>query len=473
MTGKLPVTAVILAAGEGTRMKSNRAKVLFPLCGRPMIEYVLDAAFELEPQRIVVVIGHKGDEVIEAVTDGWTRSKEENARKILEFSWQRQQKGTAHAVMAARDALAGLDGDVLILYGDTPLITGDILREFYEAHRRNKADLSLITTFRDDPGSYGRVVRDSAGKVVKIVEAKDLGPGQERIREVNSGIYLVRAEVLFNLLEKVRDDNAKHEYYLTDIVEIASAEGLFVSAFVFPDYEVLQGVNDRYALSEAESRLRLSIAKKLALSGVTVRDPASTYIDFGVTVGKDTVIEPFTFLRGATRIGEGCVIGPYTDIRDSSIGDNSIVWFSVVEASTIGNDVRVGPYSHIRPDSDVQDHVLIGNYAEVKNTKIGAYSKVHHHCYLGDSVIGKYVNVGAGAVTVNYDGICKHQTTIEDGAFVGCNANLIAPVRIGKDAYVAAGSTITSEVPDGALGIARERQTNKEGWVAKRKEKSR
>jgi len=467
---KSDLSVIVLAAGEGTRMKSNTPKVLFPICGRLMIEYVLDAAISLVPEKIILVVGHKGGQVSRAVSEGWAKIYKPKVK--FEFAWQREQRGTAHAVMCARDNLEGFDGDVLILYGDTPLITDKILKDFLKAHREKRSDLAVITTYPDDPDSYGRVIRDSHGHVKKITEARDLGPEQKDLPEINAGIYLVKARYLFDLLSKVKNNNAKGEFYLTDIVELAVNKNLRVAAFVSPHKEILQGVNDRHALSLAEIYMRRSILKKMALSGVTVRDPSTTYIDFGVAVGPNTVIEPFTVLRGRTRLGKDCVIGPGAEIIDSNIGDMSKVWFSVVEDSDIGSFVQVGPYSHIRPGSVIDSNVFIGNFAEVKNSKIGSGSKVHHHCYIGDSVIGQNVNIGAGTVTVNYDGIRKHQTIIEDGAFIGCNANLIAPVRISKNAYVAAGSTITCDVPEGALAIGREKQVNKEGWVFKRKQKS-
>lgn len=468
MSGNPGLSVVILAAGEGTRMKSTKPKVLFPLCGRPMIEYVLDAAMALKPDSIVVVVGHRGEQVIEAINQGW-RQDDQGSHNILRFAWQREQRGTAHAVNCARDAVDP-GNDVLVLCGDTPLVSPAMLQRFVQEHVREKADISIVTTEVDDPGSYGRIVRDHRGKVVRIVEASDASPETAGIREVNAGIYLARAATLFCLISDVRDENSKREFYLTDIIGLAVCRGLSVNAYCCKDEMLVHGINDRFALAQAEAYLRGRILRELMLSGVTVRDPESVYIDYGVRVGPDTVIEPFTFLRGKTVIGQGCVIGPGADITDSRIGDGSRIWFSVVEASEVGEHVQIGPFSHLRPGTTLAPDVLIGNFAELKNTSVGSGSKVHHHCYLGDSVIGERVNIGAGAVTVNYDGIRKHRTLIHDEAFIGCNANLIAPVAIGKGAYVAAGSTITSDVPDGALAIARERQTNKDGWVARRKE---
>ncbi|HHX11074.1 MAG TPA: bifunctional UDP-N-acetylglucosamine diphosphorylase/glucosamine-1-phosphate N-acetyltransferase GlmU [Firmicutes bacterium] len=462
------ISVVILAAGEGTRMKSSTPKVLFPICGRPMVDYVLDAASSVKPEAIVVVVGYQGEEVANRISEGWAKGSPMSGK--IRFAWQHERRGTGHAVACALEQIPGCN-DVMILYGDTPLITGDMLSRFVQSHLARKADLSLVTAVVDDPGEYGRIRRDEKGSMVGIVEAKDLLPGDRHIKEINAGIYIVGKRILAQLISKFDDNNAKREFYLTDIVEKAAQAGYVVSSFVCDDISLVEGVNDRYALSLAESRLRQGVLRKLCLEGVTIRDPRNTYVDPGVTIGPDTVIEPGTFLRGKTSIGRGCVIGPNTEVIDSQVGDKTSIRFSVVEESTIGENVAIGPFSHLRPNSIIEDHVSIGNFAEVKNSRIGRGTKVHHHSYLGDCQIGCQVNIGAGTVTVNYDGHKKHKTIVEDNAFIGCNANLIAPVRIGKDSYVAAGSTITQDVPDGALGIARERQANKEGWVAKRKQK--
>lgn len=473
MSRESQVSVIILAAGQGTRMKSDLSKVLFTICGRPMLHYVLDAASSLEPHLIAVVIGHQGREVQASVEEKWAAGRPSSAgRAELGFAWQKQRKGTAHAVMSAQPLFASeklLEGDTLILYGDVPLLSGEILKGFLEEHREEKADLSLMTFMAEDPGLYGRVIRDSSGAVAKIVEARDLQGHEKNVKEVNAGIYLVRSQLLFDLAGQVDNNNAKGEYYLTDIVGMAVERGLRICTHECLE-EAVQGINDRYALSTAEAVKRREILRELALSGVTVRDPDSVYVDYGVRVGEDCVLEPSTHLRGSTVIGPGCIIGPGTLVQDSEIGQGSAALFSVVERSRIGSHVTVGPYAHIRPDCVIGDGVLVGNFAEVKNTVIGKGSKVHHHCYLGDSTIGEGVNIGAGTVTVNYDGRHKHRTIMEDRAFIGCNANLIAPMRIGRGAYVAAGSTITSDVPDESLAIARERQITKEGWVRKKQQ---
>lgn len=459
------LSVVVLAAGEGTRMHGDMPKVLYSLCGRPMISYVLDAAQTLTPRKIVLVIGHKGEEVRQYIQSTWPR---QNAP--VDFCWQRQQKGTAHAVMCSKEALLVDDPDVLVLYGDTPLLNGQTLAAFARAHKEEGAHLSLVTTVLQDPSAYGRVVRDSQGNVSRIVEARDATPEERRIREVNAGIYLAKASLLFDLLSQVGNSNAKDEYYLTDIVSLAIVSGHRVFAFMCEDEGVVQGINDRWALAQAEETKRRAILEDLALSGVTVRDPSSTYVDSGVTVGPDTTLEPHTYLRGSTTIGPKCCIGPGTEIRNSKVGAGSRVWMSVVEDSVIEDGVQIGPFSHLRPNSLLKTGALVGNFAEVKNSVVGLGTKIHHHSYIGDTDLGQGVNIGAGTVTVNYDGKRKHRTTIEDGAFIGCNANLIAPVTIGKRSYVAAGSTITHDVPEDSLAIARERQVVKEGWVSKRSE---
>ncbi len=463
--------AVVLAAGEGTRMRSTNPKVLFTVCGRPMVDYVLDVVASLSPARTVVVIGHRGEDVQREIARTWNVDKSYSGELV--FAWQREQKGTGHAVMCAVKELEGLD-DVLILNGDTtPLFSPELLRDFAGFYRREAADLALISYVPDDPASYGRVLRSPSGYVERIVEARDLKPGETAAREVNSGIYLVKHDVLGTLLGEITDRNAKHEYYLTDAVEIASRKGLKVAGMVAPDPAQVLGINDRRELAEVESLKRRRILDDLMLRGVTVRDPSSTYVDWGVTVGQDTILEPHTYLRGSTAIGSSCKIGPGTEISNSKVGDGSTVWASVVEDSDIGKDVRIGPYSHLRPNTRLSDEVLIGNFAEVKNSVIGPRTKIHHHSYTGDTDMGAGVNIGAGTVTVNYDGTRKYRTVIEDGAFIGCNANLIAPVTVGKGAYVAAGSTINLEVPADSLAIARERQVNKEGWVSRRKQQGR
>ncbi len=468
MSGENQISVVVLAAGKGTRMKSDLSKVLFPICGRPMLHYVLDAAASVSPSMIAVVVGHQGEAVRQSVQTSWREGK----GCIVEFPLQEAQKGTAHAVMSAKSLFTQDNlrrGHTLILCGDVPLLSGTVLQDFTRQHLSRKAGLSLMTFEAEDPGMYGRIIRDSRGNVVRIVEARDLGDQDKDVKELNAGIYLVQTALLFDLIERVGNNNAKGEYYLTDIVEIAANQGVSILAYECLE-EMVQGINDRYALSVAERVKRREILKALALSGVTIGDPDRVYVDYGVKVGKDCRLEPSTHLRGQTVIHPGCIIGPETLIEDSEIGADSSVCFSVVERSKTGSRVKLGPYTHIRPGCVIGDGVSVGNYAEVKNSVVGAGSKIHHHSYIGDCSMGERVNIGAGTVTVNYDGRDKHRTVIGDDAFIGCNANLIAPVKVGKRAYVAAGSTITDDVPDESLALARERQVVKEGWARKKQQ---
>ncbi len=421
-----------------------------------MIHWVLDAAEGMSPDQIVVVVGHGGQEV----------AKEVSGRASV--VWQAEQKGTGHAVLTAKDAVGTSCRDVLILCGDTPLLEAPLLQELVKRHRASSNHLSFYSFTLDEPARYGRVVRSSGGSVERIAEYKDLSPSEREIREVNSGVYTARLPFLWELLEEVRDDNAAGEIYLTDIVAGARRKGLKVEAFVAPNAHPFLGVNDRTELAAVEAVARQKILRKLGLSGVTVVDPASTYVDYGVSVGPDTVIHPFSFLRGHTVIGAGCCIGPGTDIADSTVEDGATIRFSVVESSRIGPMVAVGPFSHIRPGTVLETGARVGNFAEVKNSRVGAGSKIPHHSYVGDATVGERVNLGAGTVIVNFDGKEKHHTVIGDRAFIGCNSNLVAPLTIGKGAYVAAGSTITEDVPEDSLAIARERQVVKEGWVKRR-----
>lgn len=450
------LSVVILAAGQGTRMKSSVPKVLHRIAGRPMIHWVLDAAEGLSPGRIVVVVGHGGHEV----------TKEVSGRASV--VWQAEQKGTGHAVLTARDAVGASCRDILILCGDTPLLETSVLQDLVTTHRARGNHLSFYSFMLDEPARYGRVVRSTDGSVERIAEYKDLTTVEREIKEVNSGVYVARLPFVWGLLEEVGDDNAAGEMYLTDIVALARKKGLKVEALVARDARCFLGVNDRTELAAAETVARHKILTELGLSGVTVVDPASTYVDYGVSVGPDTVIYPFTFLRGRTVIGAGCSIGPGTEVVDSTVEDGTTIRFSVVESSRIGPMVTVGPFSHIRPGTVLETGARVGNFAEVKNSRVGAGSKIPHHSYVGDATVGEGVNLGAGTVIVNFDGKQKHRTVIEDRAFIGCNSNLVAPVTIGKGAYVAAGSTITEDVPEDSLAIARERQVVKEGWVKRR-----
>ena len=449
-----PLHAVILAAGLGKRMRSNRAKVLHPVAGRPMVEHVVRAAEAAGVDRVVVVVGHQGEQVQALLGE-----------RVV-YARQEEPLGTGHAVLQAEAAVTGAQ-DVLVLYGDTPLLDGALLRQLVEAHRQSGAAATLLTVELDDPTGYGRIVRDAGGRVVRIVEEADATAAERAIREVNTGIACYRREPLFAALRRLTPANAQGEYYLVDVVEHLGREGYPVATVTAPDPQQVEGVNDREALARAEAILRQRIRRRWMAAGVTFIDPASAWVDDDVEIGRDTVIYPQTVIAAGSRIGEGCRIGPGAHITGSVLGNGVQVWYSVVEDSQLGDGCRVGPFSHLRPGCRIAPGVHIGNFAELKNAEVGEGTKVNHHSYLGDARVGAGVNIGAGTVTVNYDGARKHPTVIEDGAFIGCNANLVAPVRVGRGAYVAAGSTINQDVPADALAIARERQVNKEGWAAR------
>lgn len=449
--------AVILAAGKGTRMKSKLYKVLHPVMGRPMVQHVIGELQALDLKNIVTVVGFGAEQVSEVVGDA------------SEFVIQEEQLGTAHAVEEAKRILDGKQGTTIVVCGDTPLITKDTFQELFEHHETSGAKATILTAQAENPSGYGRVIRNKQNEVTKIVEHKDASAEELLVQEINTGTYCFDNEALFYALKQVSNDNAQGEYYLPDVIEILRNEKELVTAFMTPNFEETLGINDRVALAEAEDILKRRINKNHMQNGVTIIDSANTYIGPDVEIGQDTVIQPGTSITGRSVIGTDCEIGPHSEIIDSQIGNETTVHQSVIKNSKIGNDVSIGPFAHIRPESNVSNDVRIGNFVEVKKTNIDQGSKVSHLSYIGDANIGKDVNVGCGTVTVNYDGEQKYETTIEDKVFVGCNTNLIAPVKIGKGAYVAAGSTITEDVPEESLSIARTRQTNKEGYARQMK----
>lgn len=451
--------AIILAAGQGTRMKSKLYKVLHPVCGKPMVSHVIDQVSKIGADRIITVVGH-GAEKVKSELEG-----------RCEFVLQEEQLGTGHAVLQAKERLSKEKGHTLVVCGDTPLLTAETIQALVDKHIEENAKVTVLTAVTENPEGYGRVIRNDKGYVEKIVEHKDATPEERKVKEINTGTYCFDNESLFQALEKVTNENAQGEYYLPDVIEILKNEGQRVSAFCTEDFSETLGVNDRVALAEAEKIMRKRINEYHMKNGVTIIDPEHTYIDADVAIGQDTIIYPGTIVGGATKIGEDCVIGPNTEINNSHIGSGSTVRHSAIFDSHIGSGVQIGPFAHIRPQSEIHDHVRIGNFVEIKKSTIGNESKVSHLSYIGDAEVGKDVNIGCGSITVNYDGQNKFKTTIEDGAFIGCNSNLVAPVTIGKGAYVAAGSTITNEVPDGALSIARARQVNKLDYVKKLNEK--
>lgn len=432
-----PLAALVLAAGKGTRLKSSRPKVLHEVCGRPLLGYPVAAAESLRPSRLVVVVGPEADEVRGVFAER------------AEFAVQPEPRGTGHAVLACRPLLEGFSGDVLVLYGDTPLLRGSTLARMRALRRERSADLVLLSAPVDVPGI---VVRDARGRVTRIVEVPDASPEQLAIRERNTGVYLLDAELCWKLLARVGDDNAQGEVYLTDIVELAVRDGLGVEALELAGPEEALGVNTRAELIQAMELMRRRIANHWIEAGVTVVDPAATYIDADVEIGADTLIEPGCVIQGQSRIGARVHLKPHCTIESSQVGD----------------DVEMGPSAHLRPGCEIGAGSRIGNFVELKNSVLGRGVKADHLSYIGDADVGDRASFGCGSVVVNYDGQAKHRTRVGARAFIGCNVNLIAPVEVEADSYVAAGSTITTRVPEGALAVARARQKNIEGWVDRR-----
>ena len=448
---------VILAAGKGTRMKSALPKVLHKVCGKEMVRHVLDSAKAVGSKRNIVVVGFGADEVRKALNGA------------AEVVVQEEQLGTGHAVLQAEPPLRETQGTVMVLCGDTPLLTAGLLQKLYEEHQKAGAKATVLTAIMPDATGYGRVIRTAEGDVEKIVEHKDATEDERKIREVNAGIYCFEKEALFSALAKVGCENAQGEYYLPDVLSILRGQGEKIWAVAADDYEETLGVNSRIQLAQAEKILRRRKNLELMESGVTLMDPDSTFVDTDVVVGRDTVIYPFTWLEGKTSVGERCTLGPSSRFTDVKIGDGVTAHFVYAHECEIRSGVTMGPFVHIRPDSQIGKDVKIGNFVEVKNSNIGEGSKLPHLQYIGDCDMGAGVNMGCGTITVNYDGKQKFRTKIGDNAFVGCNSNLVAPVTIGDGAYVAAGSTITKDVPRDELAVARARQKNIPNWPDKRK----
>jgi bifunctional UDP-N-acetylglucosamine pyrophosphorylase / glucosamine-1-phosphate N-acetyltransferase len=449
--------AVILAAGESKRMRSNRAKVLHPLGGAPMLLYVVEAVEKIA-RPILVVVGRQADEV-----------KRLLAGRPVRTVIQPKQLGTAHAVLRTQTALAHVRAPVLILNGDTPLVTRAILERMIELHHQRDAHLTLLTARLSDPFGYGRIVRNSEGRIRRVVEESDATPYEKKIQEINTGIYLAEQAPMFELLKTVQPNNRQKEYYLTDLVEAAVKQGYRVESLEAADSQEVLGINTRIDLAQAEKILQGRTLKRFMLEGVTVLDPDTTWIDPQALIGRDTVIYPQVRVEGKTIIGEGCVIGSCVRLTDSQIEGGAVIRdFCVIHGSKIQSAASVGPFAHLRPGTVIKKGARIGNFVEVKMTELGPGSKANHLSYLGDAVIGRDVNIGAGTITCNYDGIKKSKTVIGDRVFVGSDTQFIAPVRIGREALIAAGSTITKDVPPRALAIARAEQANKPGWTEKR-----
>lgn len=447
--------SIILAAGEGKRMKSKLPKPLQKVCGKTLIDRVISAVTEAGAEKNIAVIGHMSDKMEEYLGDR------------VEYAYQRERLGTGHAVMQGIVSVSDKDGSVIVVCGDTPLITGEMIKNAYSEHAKECRAATVITAVCDNPFGYGRIVRRN-NNIVKIVEQKDATEEEKRINEINSGMYIFDIQKLKSALAKITNDNAQGEYYLTDAIEILINEGETVGAYI-TDMEQIMGVNDRAQLAEADRLLNRRNVKALMDGGVMVLNPDTVRVDDDVKAGADTVIYPNTILEGATKIGENCIIGPNTRIINCKISDNTEVQSSVATDSEIGSGTVVGPFAYIRPGSKIGDNIKVGDFVEIKNASIGNGTKIAHLTYVGDADVGERVNFGCGTVVVNYDGIHKHRTTIEDDCFIGCNTNLVSPVTVRKGAYTAAGSTITDEVPQDALAIARARQVVKEGWAKGKK----
>jgi bifunctional UDP-N-acetylglucosamine pyrophosphorylase/glucosamine-1-phosphate N-acetyltransferase len=451
---------VILAAGKGTRMKSALPKVLHKAGELPLLEHVFRAAGALNPVSTTVIVGHQAEAV--------QRSTPE--RMGLRFAVQEPQLGTGHALLQAEPMLAGRQGTVVLLSGDVPLLRPGTLKALIHWHGEHRAAATVLTAVVDDPHGYGRIIRDSSGGICAIVEHKDATAEQLRVSEINSGIYAFDLNGLFDSLKTIGATNAQGEYYLPDLVTIYRSRGLTVGTVVAQDPREILGVNSRRELAEVSAILKATRNEALMESGVTIIDPASAFIGPDVTIGADTTIHPGVYLEGRTVVGSRCVINSGVRIIDSRIDDDVVINnFCVISESHVGRGARLGPFAHIRPQSHVGEDAHVGNFVELKKTTLGRGSKANHLAYLGDATIGEKVNVGAGTITCNYDGVHKHPTVIEDGAFIGSDSQLIAPVRVGEGAYIAAGSSITEDVPAGALAVARGKQTNKPGWVARNK----
>lgn len=448
-------TALILAAGKSTRMRSKKPKFLHNLCGKPMLMHIVDAVEKSGADRIVVVIGHGGEDVKALLGHR------------VEYAWQLEAKGTGHAVQMAMPLFEKSAGETVVLYGDCPLLQPETIRRLVEYHRQERASATVLTAELEDPTRYGRIIRNGEGQVTAIIEEKDATPEQKKIKEINSGIYCFDTPALFAAIQKITPANAQGEYYLTDVIAILRDEGRKIAGLMIPDPVEIMGPNNRAQMSEAEREMRRRINDFHMSRGVTLIDPAATYIDSDVTIGADTVIYPGCLLQGKTTIGEDCVIGPHTRLIDSRLADGVQIQYSVMIESEAEEGAVIGPFTYIRPGSVLATRSKAGAFVELKKAKVGENSKVPHLTYAGDVTIGSGVNIGAGTIVVNYNGKTKNHTVVEDNAFVGCNTNLVAPVRVGKGAYVAAGSTITEDVPPGSLAIARERQVIKEGWADK------
>ena len=453
MSSVTKLQGIILAAGEGKRMFSKNPKVLHNVCGISMVEHIINAAKSTGVDELIVVVGYKGDEV-------------EKSLPGVKFAYQREQLGTGHALMQAFDYIN--DKTVFVLCGDTPLLKAETLKDMLEFHIKNGNHATVLTAKLENPFSYGRIIRGKSEQLAEIVEERDADSSQKEITEINSGIYLFEGSSLKKYLNQLNNDNEQGEYYLTDVIKIYNSNDLKVGAFLIDDPDEVMGVNNRLQLSLAESLMRKRINEKHMLNGVTIIDPMNTYIDLSVKIENDVTILPGCVITGNTIIEEDAIIGPDSQIADSRIGRSVKVKSSVVINSCVGDGTTIGPFSYLRPGNVIGKNVRIGDFVEMKNSNFGDNSKASHLSYIGDGDVGENVNIGCGVVFVNYDGKAKHRTVVEDYSFIGCNANLIAPVTVSKNAYIAAGTTVTKDVPEASLAVGRAKQENKEGWVERK-----
>lgn len=449
--------SVILAAGMGTRMKSKMPKVIHEVCGKPLCGWVIDASKAAGAEKFCAVVGHKAEMVKETLGG------------VCEYALQSEQKGTGHAVMQAVDFIKSASGEVVILNGDTPLVTPQAIKKAVEYHKASGNAATVITAVLDNATGYGRIVRSADGGVLKIVEQKDATDEEKKINEVNSGMYVFDAEALVFALGKITPNNAQGEYYLTDTLEILLNAGKKVGGHAIADNDEIRGINDRVQLNEAEQIMQRRINEYHMRKGVTIRNPQSVRIEDGVEIGEDTEICQDVTIKTGTKIGSGCVIGSGSMLDGAVIDDNVDILSSVIIDSHVESGTHVGPFAYIRPNCHVGSDVKVGDFVELKNSNIGNGTKISHLTYIGDSDVGERVNFGCGTVTVNYDGKKKYRTNIGDNCFIGCNTNLVSPVKVGDGAYIAAGSTITDDIPEDNLSIARARQVNKENWKDRRK----
>lgn len=449
------LTAIVLAAGQGTRMKSKLPKVLHKVTGKTMLRCVVDILEEANATKKVVVVGHGREEVKQSLSD-----------TDVMFAVQKETLGTGHAVMMATDMIDDSD-DVLILCGDTPLLTSETINSFIDFYKTSKTDVAVLTAHLDNPYGYGRILKNKSGNVISIVEQKDASDEIKAIKEVNSGIYILSGKLLKDSLDKIDNNNSQSEYYLTDVIKIASKDNKKIKAYMIEDNDELLGVNSRLQLYEAEVIMKKRIINNHLINGVTFLNTENVYIEKDVLIGNDTIIYPGSYISGKTVIGSDCEIGPDAKIYNCTVNDGAKVFSSTIDTSIVGKNTSVGPYAYLRPNSNIGENVKIGDFVEIKNANIGNNSKVSHLSYIGDGDIGDNVNVGCGVIFVNYNGVSKSRSTIESNAFIGCNSNIVSPVVIGEGAYIAAGSTITDNVPAKSLAVARSRQVNKEGWVEK------